>query len=116
MCIRDRAQVLLADAKALEPVHAVVLPVGKPFEVRAGLAEEFAFHLLKLTGAEGEVARGDLVAERLADLAHAEGQLAAGGALVVREAHEDALRRLRPQIAGRGGCRLPRGRAIRSGC
>ncbi len=32
---------------------------------------------------ESEVARGDLVAEGLADLAHAEGQLAAGGALDV---------------------------------
>ena len=98
-----QAQVLLADAEALEPVHAVVLPVCEPFEVRAGLAEEFAFHLLKLAGTEGKVARSDLVAERLADLAHAEGQLAAGGALDVREVHEDALRRLRPQIAGRGG-------------
>ena len=98
-----QAQVLLADAEALEPVHAVVLPVGEPLQIRAGLAEEFALHLLKLTGTEGEVARGDLVAERLADLADTERELAAGGALDVGEVHEDALRGLRPQVAGRGG-------------
>ena len=48
-------------------------------------------HLLKLPGAEGEVARGDLIAEGLAHLAHAEGQLPAGGALDVLEVDKDAL-------------------------
>ena len=70
--------------------------------IRAGLAEELALHLLELAGAEGEVARGDLVAERLAHLAHAEGQLAAGGALDVGKVDKDALRGLGTQIAGRG--------------
>jgi hypothetical protein len=42
----------------------------------------------------------DLVAEGLADLADAEGQLAPRGALDVDEVHEDALRRLRTEIHG----------------
>ena len=39
--------------------------------------DEALLHLLELAGAEGEVARGDLVAEGLAHLTDAEGQLAA---------------------------------------
>ena len=54
---------------------AEVLPVSKPLEVGAGFAEELAFHLLELADAEDEVARSYLVAESLADLAYAEGQL-----------------------------------------
>ena len=88
------------DAEAQQPVLAVVLPVAEPLEVGAGLAEELALHLLELAGAEGEVARGDLVAEGLAHLADAEGQLAAGGALDVGKVDEDALRGLGAEVAG----------------
>ncbi len=63
---------------------AEVLPVGEPLQIGAGLAEELQLHLLELAGTEGEVARGDLVAEGLAHLADAEGQLPAGGALDVQ--------------------------------
>ena len=98
-----QAQIFFLDAKAQQPVLAVVLPVGEPLQVGVGLAEELALHLLKLAGTEGEVARGDLVAERLADLADAEGQLAAGRALDVRKVDEDALRGLGAQVAGGGG-------------
>mgnify|MGYP007043246927 CR=1 FL=1 len=91
---------LLLDAEAQQPVLAVVLPVAEPLEVGAGLAEELALHLLELAGAEGEVARGDLVAEGLAHLTDAEGQLAAGGALDVGKVDEDALRRLGAEVAG----------------
>ena len=98
-----QTQIFLLDAKAQQPVLAVVLPVGEPLQVGVGLAEELALHLLKLAGTEGEVARGDLVAERLADLADAEGQLAAGRALDVRKVDEDALRGLGAQVAGGGG-------------
>ena len=97
-----QAQVLLLDAKAQQPVLAVVLPVSEPVQIGAGLAEELALHLLELTGAEGEVARGDLVAEGLAHLAHAEGQLAAGGALDVGKVDEDALCGLGAQVASGG--------------
>ena len=96
-----QAQVLFLDAEAQQPVLAVVLPVGEPLKVGVGLAEEFALHLLKLTGPEGKVARGNLVSEGLADLADAERELASRRALNVREVDENALRGLRTQIAGR---------------
>ena len=98
-----QAQGLFLDAQGDQPVLAEVLPVGEPLQVGAGLAEELALHLLKLPGTEGEVAGGDLIAEGLAHLAHAEGQLLAGGALNVGEVHENALGGLRPQIDGGGG-------------
>ena len=79
---------------------AVVPPVGEPLQIGVRLAEELQLHLLELAGAEGEVARGDLVAEGLADLAHAEGQLAAGGADDVIEVDEDALGGLRAEVHG----------------
>src|ERR1022692_1505088 len=46
-----------------------------PLLVGARLDEEFHLHLLELAGAEDEVSRRDLVAERLADLADAERDL-----------------------------------------
>ena len=91
---------LFLDAQAQQPVLAVVFPVSKPVQIGAGLAEELALHLLELAGAEGEVARRDFVAEGLADLADAEGQLAAGGALDVGKVDKDALCGLRAEIAG----------------
>ena len=58
-------------------------PVVEPLKVGARLAEELELHLLELAHAEDEVARRDLVAEGLADLADAERQLFARGALYV---------------------------------
>ena len=95
-----QTQVLLLDAEAQQPVFAVILPVSEPLQIGARLAEELALHLLELAGTEGEVARRDLIAEGLAYLTHAEGQLAAGGALDVGEVDEDALCGLRAEIAG----------------
>ena len=95
-----QAEVLVLQSDAQQPVVAEGAPVVEPLQVGAGLAEELQLHLLELTDAEDEVARGDLVAEGLADLADAEGQLAAGGALGVHKVGEDALGRLRPQIHG----------------
>ena len=95
-----QAQVLVLQADAQQPVVAEGAPVVEPLQIGAGLAEELQLHLLELADTEDEVARRDLVAEGLTDLAHAEGQLAAGGALGVDEVGEDALRRLRPQIHG----------------
>ena len=57
-------------------------------------------HLLELPGAEGEVAGSDLIAEGLADLAHTEGKLAAGGALDILEVDENALGSLGTQVHG----------------
>ena len=95
-----QAKVLLLHAEREQPLLAEAAPVGEPLEVRARLAEELQLHLLEFTHAENEVARRDLVAERLADLADAERQLAARGALHVDEVHKDALRRLRAEIHG----------------
>ena len=66
-------QVLLADVQVQQPLLAEGAPVLEPLQVGAGLAEELQLHLLELTGAEGEVARGDLVAEALAHLAMPKG-------------------------------------------
>ena len=93
-------QVLVPHAQVQQPLVAEVLPVGEPVQLGAGGAEELQLHLLKLAGAEGEVARGDLVAEGLADLAHAEGQFSPGGALDVLEVDKDALGGLRAQVHG----------------
>ena len=89
--VLEEAQVFLADAQAGVPGHALLHPVLVPLLVRAGLDEEFHFHLLELAGAEDEVARRDLVAEGLADLADAERRLLAGGGEDIVEVHEDAL-------------------------
>jgi len=93
-----QAQMLLFNAERIEPFGAEVFPIGKPVKVGAGFAEEFAFHLLKFARAEGEVAGGDLIAERLANLADTERQLFAGGALNICKVHEDALRGFGAQI------------------
>ena len=93
-----QAQVFFFDAQAQQPVLAERAPVVEPLQVLAGLAEELQLHLLELAHAEDEVAGGDLVAEALADLADARGQLLAGGAHGVLEVHEDALGRFGPQV------------------
>src|SRR5690606_16595723 len=71
------AQVVLGDAEVGVPLEALVDPVLVPLLVGAGLDEELHLHLLELAGPEDEVARRDLVAERLADLADAERDLLA---------------------------------------
>ena len=99
-------QILVVHPKAQQPVVAEAAPVLKPGKVGARLAEELQLHLLELQNAEGEVARGDLVAEALAHLADAEGNLFAGGALDALIVHEDALGGLGTEVhvgAGLGG-------------
>ena len=93
-------QVLILQADGQQPVVAEGAPVVEPLQIGAGLAEELQLHLLELADAEDEVARGDLVAEGLADLADAEGQLLPGGALDVVEVHEDALGGLGTEVHG----------------
>ena len=95
-----QTQVLLLHVQVQQPVAAEGTPILEPLHVGAGLAEELQLHLLKLTGTEGEVAGGDLVAEGLTDLADAEGQLFAGGALHVLEVDKDTLGGLRTEIHG----------------
>src|SRR3712207_6178245 len=91
-------QVLRRDAQVGVPAGALVDPVLVPLLVGAGLDEELHLHLLELAGPEDEVARRDLVAERLADLPDPERGLLACRAADVGEVHEDALRGLRAQV------------------
>ena len=95
-----QTQILVLQTDGQQPVVAERAPILEPLEVGAGLAEELQLHLLELAHAENEVARGDLVAEALADLADAERQLFACRALDVIEVDENALRRLGTQIHG----------------
>ena len=69
------AQVLRLDAEVDVPAGAGVDPVLVPFLIGAGRDEELHLHLLELTGAEDEVARGDLVTEGLTHVGDAERRL-----------------------------------------
>ena len=82
--------------KAQQPLVAEILPVGKPFEVGAGLAEEFKFHLLEFPRTESKVAGSNLVTETLAYLTDSERYFEPGSALYVFEVNKNALRRLGP--------------------
>ena len=93
-----QAEVLVLHTQTLEPLVAEAAPVVEPLEIGVRLAEELQLHLLKLADAEDEVARRDLVAEALADLADAERDLAARRALDVLEVDENALCGLGAQI------------------
>ena len=95
-----QSEILVLQADVQQELVAEAAPVLKPLKIGAGLAEELKFHLLKLSYAEDEVAGGDLVAEALADLSDAEGQLAAGGALDVYKVGEDALSGLGTEVNG----------------
>ena len=97
------AEVFLLHVQANQPVVAVGPPVLEPLQVRVRLAEELQLHLLKLPDAEDEVARGNLVAEALAHLAHAEGELSSGGPLDGGEVDKDALGGLGPEVDLVGG-------------
>src|SRR5438552_17321800 len=101
--------VLRGQAVAREPGLAIGDPTvvpdfvrGPALETVVRVHEELDLHLLELARAEDEVARRDLVAERLADLCDAEGQLASRRLQQVVEVDEDALRRLRPQVRDGG--------------
>ena len=91
------------DAQVEVPLLAQVDPALVPLGGVARLHEELHLHLLELAGAEGEVARRDLVAEGLADLRDAEGQATARGGEHVLEVDEDALGGLGAQEGGRAG-------------
>ena len=87
----SKADIFFTHAQGEEPLLAEVLPILEPLQIGVGLAEELQLHLLKLPGAEGEVAGGDLVAETFAHLGNAEGQLLPGGALDAGEVDKNAL-------------------------
>ena len=96
-------EVVGVDAERDEPVHALLGPVLEPVVVGTGFDEELQLHYFKLAGAEGRVAGGNFVAEGLADLGDAEGELAAGGVEDVFEVDVDALGGLGAEVDLRGG-------------
>ena len=103
--MRQLVRIMLAELQILLPhphfdIPALPLlhPVFEPAVGLVGAAEELHLHLLELPGPEDELLRGDLIAERFADLGDSEGEPLAGGPLHVLEVDEDALRGLRAQI------------------
>ena len=95
-----KVQVIFVHAEGKQPVFAEIFPVAEPFEVGAGLAEKFKFHLFEFAQAEGEISGRDFVAERFAYLTDAERYAHTRGTLHVFEVHENALRRFRTEIDG----------------
>ena len=95
------AQVVLVDPLLAPPCQALGHPALVPCLVAAWGHEELQLHLLELAHPEDEVARRDLVAERLADLRDAERQAGGGGIQHVLEVGEDRLRGLWPQVGER---------------
>src|SRR5690554_1865788 len=77
--------------KCLVPSHTNCLPVFEPLQLFSRRDEELHLHLLELTHAEDELARHDLIAERLAYLSDAEGDFHSPCLLHVEEVDEDSL-------------------------
>src|SRR5207245_11654033 len=96
--VPERSQVLRAQPQIAIPRHPGLDPVLVPLLVAARLDEELHLHLLELARSEDEVARRDLVAERLADLADAERDLLARRLHHVLEVDEDSLCGLGAQV------------------
>ena len=93
--VRAYSQVRLADSEADVPLKPLVDPVSVPLLCLVRRHEVLHLHLLELERSEDEVARSDLVAERLAGLRDAERRLATRDLGDVLEVDEDALGGLR---------------------
>ena len=105
------AQALAADAQIGVPVDAVLYPLFVRALILAGQDKILYLHHLKLARSEDEVAGGDFVSERLADLGDTERRALSGRCEDVGEVDEYPLRRLRAQIGfGRAVLRRPDGR------
>src|SRR5437879_2660793 len=77
------------------PRETRFLPLAVEAQRLRGTREVLHLHLLELARAEDEVAGGDLVAKRLANLCDPERELLSRRLLDVLEVDEDGLRRLR---------------------
>ena len=98
--MRVAREVRVGQADALQPRFAPSDPLFVDLgPIGVFVDEIFHLHLFKFARAENEVARRDLVAERLADLRNTERQFHATGIDDVFEINKHALRRLRPQIS-----------------
>ncbi|ELZ73756.1 hypothetical protein C457_00685 [Haloferax prahovense DSM 18310] len=83
--------------------HLHVLDRREVGLVALGVDEVLQFGLRELAGADDALPRRNLVAVGAADLRHAEREAIARVLLDARELHEDALRRLGAEVAGRRG-------------
>ena len=92
------AQFCLAQAQGQVPGPDILLPAGKAGFFLFLTAEELNFHLFKLAAPEDEVPGIYLVAETLADLGDAEGDLDPRGRADILEIHEDGLAGLGAQV------------------
>ncbi len=90
-------QILAADAQIEIPLIATIPPVGVPLRGFVGMAEELHLHLLEFARAKREIAGSDFVAETLADLGNAKGDLHTRAVDDVLEVHEHALGRFGTQ-------------------
>src|SRR5438067_933067 len=97
------AHLFSRDALLDVPREARFLPLVVEARSIGGAREVLHLHLLELARSEDEVARGDLVAERLADLRDPERELLSRRLLDVLEVDEDRLRRFRPEPRDRRG-------------
>src|SRR5208283_4846453 len=93
-----RPQTIRFDAELSVPADAQIAPVLVPLHRLGGMAEELDLHLLEFATTESVVARVDLVAERLADLSNAEGQLEPGAVEDIAEVDEHPLGRLGAKV------------------
>src|SRR6185295_7386253 len=100
--VRARAQPVVPEAELAVEREPLGLPVLEPLLALARVHEELELGLLELARAEREVARIDLVAERLADLGDAERDLLAPRLAHALEVVEDRLAGLGAQIGDLG--------------
>jgi len=96
--MRAEAQAVLVVDDALVPLETPLLPVVEPVLHLAGMDEELQVPLLELALAEEEVARRDLIAERLPDLADTERDSHARGLEDVVVVQVDVLTGLATQV------------------
>ena len=89
--VRAQPDLIGPDAELHVPAHALLEPVLVPLLRLVRRDEVLHLHLLELARAEDEVAGGDLVAERLADLRDSERRLLTRELQDVLEVEEDPL-------------------------
>ena len=109
-----KAQVAGRDADIEKPLPARIDPFLVRLFIFAGPDEIFHLHLLELARAKDEIAGGDLVAKRFADLRHTEGQFTPAGIQHVEKVYKDALRGFGTQIDERIGVILCRSADVRA--
>src|SRR5260221_2611431 len=95
-------QFLVPNPEPLDPIHPFRAPGLEPLVLAAGFHEELHLHLLELPSPKDEVARRDLVAERLADLRNSKRDFLTRGLLHVQVIDIDPLRRLGTEVDNSG--------------